>query len=605
MKKASGGNTIPTVTLMTISKSQLPGTRRLFGAIILVAVVVVAVVITFGRQGGRDGSTDRMPLFAVRRGPLTISVAEAGTIKAREQEILKSEVEGQTTIIYLVAEGTRVKKEQLLVQLDSSNLEDKKVDQQIRVQNAEASFIRARENLEVDKNQAESDVAKAELEYRFAGDDLSQYVEGEFPLLLKEAESKITLAAEELERATEKRKWSQRLFDEKYISQTELEADKLTRNRAQLDHELAVSARDLLGDYTRKRKLAELESDVEQTRMALERVRRKARADVVQAKAELNAAEAEFRRQQEKLAKIEQQIEKTRIFAPTDGMVIYATSAKGSWRGNAEPLDEGQSVRERQELIYLPTADSMMAEVKIHESSLAKVRLDLAVRITVDALPGQVFRGRVAKIAPLPDAQSLWLNPDLKVFSTLIHVEGDGKGLRTGMSCRAEIVTEHYADAVYVPVQAVVRVGGTPMVYVMEGKEAEAVPIEMGLDNNRMIRIVRGLVEGQRVLLTPPLATASAPVEQDPLETTGPELDGASAAETAPRQVRAAPKPGDGENLGAESMGGRRTLTPEEREKMRRLVQNLPPEEREKLRQQRRSRRSSRRPGSSGTERER
>jgi len=59
-----------------------------------------------------------------------------------------------------------------LVELDASGLMDQKIDQQIKVQNAEAAFISARENLAVVENQAQSDMDKAELSYSFAKEDL-------------------------------------------------------------------------------------------------------------------------------------------------------------------------------------------------------------------------------------------------------------------------------------------------------------------------------------------------------------------------------------------------------------------------------------------------
>ena len=58
-----------------------------------------------------------------------------------------------------------------------------------------------------------------------------------------------------------------------------------------------------------------------------------------------------------KLAKIETQLSMTKIIAPRDGLVVYATSVQGGGRHRmSEPLQEGQAVRERQELIYLPSA---------------------------------------------------------------------------------------------------------------------------------------------------------------------------------------------------------------------------------------------------------
>ena len=483
------------------------GGRRWLWPVAGVLIVLLAVGWYALAQAG-DGGVDARPIVQVQRGPLTISVAEAGTLRASEQVIIKSEVEGQTTIISLVDEGTMVKEGDLLIELDASALQDQKLEQEIRVQNAEAAFIRARENLEVVKSQGLSDVAEAELAYQFAQEDLTRYLEGEYPKQLKEAESRITLAREELERAEEKLKWSQRLYDEKYISQTELEADRLSSNRARLDYDLAVTARDLLADYTHKRQVTEYESNIDQTRMALDRVQRKARADVIQAEADLKAKEVELKQQQDRLAKLETQITKTRIVSPASGMVVYATSAQGSWRGNAEPLDEGQQVRERQELIHLPTTQSMIADVKIHESVMDKVELGMPAQVTVDALPGRSFTGKVTRIAPLPDQTSAWLNPDLKVYSTEIRLDGEQAGLRTGMSCRVEIFVERYPDALFVPIQSVVRIEGQTTVFVPRGSGAEQRAVEIGLDNNRMVHILAGLDAGERVLAAPPLAAA-------------------------------------------------------------------------------------------------
>jgi HlyD family secretion protein len=555
---------------------------------ILVALGLVAWLATGCESDGEDvgaGTT-----FLVQQGRLTISVTESGTITARDQTVIQSQVEGQTTIIYLVDEGTIVEPGDLLVELDASRLQDELVDQQIRVQNSDAAFVRARENLAVAENQAKSDLARAELDLQFAREDLTQYQEGEYPRALKEAEAKITLAKEQLEQAEDTLLWSEKLLEEKYISQAEYEKDRLARERTKLDHELAVADRELLEQYTRKRKVTELESAIEQAELALERATRKARADVVQAEADLTAKESELQRQRDKLAKIEDQIAKCRIVAPVEGMVVYATSSRGGWRGNAEPLDEGQTVRERQELINLPTTSSMSVEVKVHESNLKKVQDGQPVRITVEALPGRTFAGRVTRIAPLPDAQSVWLNPDLKVYTTYIELVGDPVGLRSGMTCRAEIMVARYDDAIYVPVQAVVRVGGTPTAYVVNGGAPEPRSVEIGFDNNRMVRIVSGLQPGEEVLLAPPLADGTAPepaADEDlPEEAPAPE-PAAQMEPEADEPARPEPTADEDERPRGDRRSRWQNMTDEEREAMRRRFEQMTPEEREALRRQR------------------
>jgi len=583
----------------------------LVGNKLLVLLIAAFVIIGVGVARSKvflenEITASNHPTFTVKRGPLRISVIESGTIKALDQVIIKSELEGRTSILTLVEEGTRVKKGDLLVELDASKLLDQKIDQQIRVQNAEAAFVGARENMAVVENQAESDVDKAELAFGFSKDDLKKYLDGEYPNQVKEGESRLTLAKEEVTRAEEKLEWSSKLYKEKYLSQTELQADALTVKRKGLDLELARNNLDLLKNYTHKRNLAQLESDVKQAGMALERTKRKASADVVQARANLGAKKAEFERQEDKLEKLEKQIKKAKIYAPTDGLVIYATSAQrgGFRRGSTQPLEEGQDVRERQELIHLPTTASSKVEVALHEASLDKVRIGLPVKVTVDALPGETFFGRVARIAPLPDAQSAWMNPDLKVYDTDIHLDNNSDALRTGMSCKAEIIVEQHREATYVPVQSVLLVGGEATVFVVNGKKLEPRKVKIGLDNDRMVRIISGLEVGEIVSLTPPLEAAAIGPEMEemieeigPIQVKTPTPSAPIAKQTPAVRERGQRGPASGpRNQGnltprqrerggpTSDAGNRGDLTPEQRERGRQFFESLSPEEKEKLR---------------------
>jgi len=361
--------------------------------------------------------------------------------------------------------------------------------------------------LAVTQNQAKSDVALATLTLEFARQDLEKYINGEYPYELDKSEAEIGLAEEELTRAAETLKWSKELYEEKYISQTELQADELSKKKKSLDVELAKKSKNLLKDYTYQRNLAQLKSDVSQAEMAMERTERKANANVIQSQAELKARESEYERQKDKLKKVEDQISKTKIYAPTNGLVIYATSASGRW-WHDEPLAEGAEVQEREELIYLPTGNSSKAEVTIHESNLKKTSKGMPAIITIDAIPGKTFYGTVETIAPLPDARSMWMNPDLKVYKTEIHIDGNDPTLRTGMSCQTEIIIQQLEDAFYVPLQAVIRVGKEPTVYVKKGKAFKPQTVKTGFDNSKMIHILQGLDEGQLVLLNPPLKSA-------------------------------------------------------------------------------------------------
>lgn len=556
----------------------------------VVAVAVVALGAWLLLGGSADGSGEAGPVYIAERGPLTIHVTESGNVQAREQVVLKCEVEGQTTIIWIAEEGKHVKKGDLLVELDASARQDELLDQQIRVKNAEAAYIRAREALEITRSQGESDVAKAMLDYEFATVDLKKYVEGEYPKELDELNARIKLAEADLEDAQNTTVWSEKLYEEKYIAEADLTRDQLRRDRAELDLKTATANRNLLVDYTHQRQVRELESNVEQTQMALERVKRQANANLVQEEADLTARELELQRQKERLAKDEDQLKKTKIYSPADGMVVYATTGQDSRRGNEEPLEAGRAVREREELIHLPTANAMLVNIKIHESSLKKVQVGQPVRVTINALPGKEYWGKVSRIAPLPDAQSFWRgNPDLKVFNTEIYLDGQLEGVRTGMTCKAQIIVQQFQDVISVPVQSVVKIGGQPKVYVKRGGKIVPVDVELSLDNKDRIHIKSGLSEGDQVLLNPPLKDTGILVSNDNMIPGADDAQDADAVGTGSVQTPAADATQDNPaqpraDLGQQP-GAQGQLTPEQREQMRQRFENMTPEQREALRQ--------------------
>ncbi len=477
--------------------------RQIYMALGGLAAVAAFCAVLLLNGGGAKDDAGGVLYTKVVEGPLVINVEESGEIQPSQQLILKSEVQGRTSIIFLVPEGQMVQKGDLLVELDASDKADELTSQEITVQNAESNANVARENLEIVKNQADSDIELAELNLQFAKEDLVKYEEGEYPTRLNESKGNVTLAEQTLQQSKDKYEWSKKLYDENFLSESELRSDELTWKHNALSLETAKGNLALLETFTHKRDLAKYKSDVKQYTMALERTRRKSSSSIAQAESQLRASEREYLKQVQRLDKLTNQIAKAKITAPMSGQVIYATSV-GRQR-NREPIQEGQEVWERQDLIYLPTADTFIAKVNVHESSLKSLVTGMPVRVRCDAIPGKVFSGTLARISPMPDNERKWMNPDLKEYPSDIALDGGIGELKSGMSCRAEIVLAQYDKAVYIPVQCVVRIDKSACVWVKTPRGPERREVETGLDNNRFVRILSGLTPGEEVMLTPPL----------------------------------------------------------------------------------------------------
>ncbi|MDO8349062.1 MAG: efflux RND transporter periplasmic adaptor subunit, partial [Planctomycetota bacterium] len=110
-------------------------------------------------------------LFRVKRDDLPIVVRENAELQALRETLVRSEVEGQSTIIYIIPEGSFVKQGDRLVELDVSELVEKRQNQGISVAKAEASLTQARKEKEIlekelttKRNTAQSNLRITEME---------------------------------------------------------------------------------------------------------------------------------------------------------------------------------------------------------------------------------------------------------------------------------------------------------------------------------------------------------------------------------------------------------------------------------------------------------
>lgn len=192
-------------------------------------------------------------------------------------------------------------------------------------------------------------------------------------------------------------------------------------------------------------------------------------------------------------------------------------------------LEEGTIVRQRQELIKLPDVSRMVAEVKIHESRVRQVRPGMMAYVKVETLPGQVFKGSVRKVAILPDSQTSWANPNLKVYATEVLIEDALPELRPGVSARAEVIITNLVKVISVPIQAVAIQQGQRICFVLRGNTTAVVPVTVGWFNDQFIEVTSGLREGDRVLLAPPVES-----EPDGTEESGTATNEVNAVENQP-----------------------------------------------------------------------
>jgi len=494
-------------------------------------LLVLVGVLAGGAYGAhRAGWTDQLlakdevPVLEgapVRRGDLRVSEVVRGNLEAKDSASLRSQLEGRSTIIYLEKEGTRVEKGHLVAELDVTATEDERVRQEIAVQQAELDVTKAEKQVEIQEIENQTDLAAADLEVELARLDLLKYEDeanGDWLLELTKAQEAVQIQKEEETRAKNELDWTVKLADKGFIQANQLEADRLAKQRAEI--ELLQAQRDLEAKikYGNVRKLAELNAEVTNRVQLKLKTEKQAEARMVDFTAALRSAEYKLAREREQLAKNIDQISKGKLYAPEAGLLVY--SREQGRMGNTEVIQEGQEVRERQELMSIPRAGGMVVKASIHETKLKKIHTGQACVITVDAFPNRVFNGRVDFVAVMADSGSWRTNPNLRLYKAEIAMLDGIIEMRPGMSCNVEILIEDLKDVLYVPRQCVLLDGGETIVFMQQGKDSVRRKVEVGLDNAKWVSIESGLVVGDTVLLAPPANFDPAPVpdaQADPM----------------------------------------------------------------------------------------
>ena len=209
-----------------------------------------------------------------------------------------------------------------------------------------------------------------------------------------------------------------------------------------------------------------------------------------------------FSSERTKEAKLEKQIINCKLFAPGDGIVVYANDPQRSFGSNAPQIEEGATVRERQKIFSLPDITRMQVNTKVHESQIDKITPGMKARIRVDAFSETELAGTVLDVAPLPDPTSFF-SSDVKVYTTRVKIDNPLTGLRPGMNAEVTILVDRKENVLSVPVQAILEYSGKDHLAVRTPNGYDRREVELGATNDKFVEVTKGITPGAVVALNP------------------------------------------------------------------------------------------------------
>ena len=269
--------------------------------------------------------------------------------------------------------------------------------------------------------------------------------------------------------------------------------------------------------------LARAEADLSRLRQDLARQREMHQRNLIATEI-FERLQYEVQAQQAQVDLVSLELSYTEITAPIDGVVSERMVRAGNMVNSSDT-------------VFIVTAmEPLQAILNVPERELARLQAGQLARLQVDALPGEMFTGRVARISPVVDSAS-------GTFRVTIALDEHGQRLRPGMFGRFHIVYDRRDEAVLVPVAAVMNEDGRQSVFVVEDGEAQRRSIRVGHRNNGELEVREGLEPGERVVV---IGQASLRSGAQVLVIGDPDP---SAAEDAPDAVEPVTDDGDDEAL--------------------------------------------------------
>jgi len=259
------------------------------------------------------------------------------------------------------------------------------------------------------------------------------------------------------------------------------------------------------------------------------------RARVLQIKASMDQMRAQLSQSRAMLVHSQDILHKTTYTSPINGIVSYLPERIGDYVVPGIQNSNGSF------LMTLSDMSIVTAEVKVDETDIVSVKKGQDADVTIDAVPGKIFKGKVTEIGSqavlrtsgLATTQSTTSNQEAKDFKVVVTIADPPENLRPGLSTTAKIKTAEKKNVLAIPIQALAvrtrkdiddakkNAGGSGVtlaapppsaagypkkeeiqgVFVVNGKKALFRPVETGITGVTDIEVTKGLQQGDEIVI--------------------------------------------------------------------------------------------------------
>ncbi len=528
-------------------------------------IIVLVILAGGGWYGWRHFQKVPIPeiTYDVTKGDVEIAVSEVGVLEPIRKVEIKSKAAGRILQLPVDA-GDKVVKDQLLALIDSSDLmstvaqanaqmvssesrlkqsvlnttvqntdTDANYDRALNAyKNAELRLAQVTREVQTQPQLTKSSLDEAEASERTAKQDVDQFKSVTASTMRIEADASLNEASLRADEAQKNLLRQKNLLTKGFVSQREVDTAQTALASAQaslknaqqkastIEKQIATQQQTVEGRYTMavaalrraqeqaKRdelKYMDLEAQkntYKDAKQALVSARvamlskQSRQQDIISGKSNIVASRSSYKDAQTKL-------DETVIRAPFDGVITQRYIESGELvTSGVSTFSTGMS------LVQLADLSQMKINLLINEVDVRKVQVGMPVVISLDAIPGRMFNGRVQTVAPAAQvgADGNVVQGGVIKFPVRVVIDNPDPILRSGMSCKCKIMVQMAKNVVRLQADALKPTGpNTAEVMIVKPDPKNPAPkatprkVKTGLRGDNFVEIKEGLKPGEKV----------------------------------------------------------------------------------------------------------
>jgi HlyD family secretion protein len=437
-----------------------------------------------GNSGKAPGAAEAIPVrvAGVKRGDIARTIEVTGSLEAENSTMVASKVAGRVASV-LVDEGDHVAAGQALVVLDDQDIRTQVTQAEAGLHVAEARLAQATASQDVTKTKVETDLQQARDGQTQAQARRDLVRQGARAEERRQAEEAVNAARAGYDKAKADYDRAAKLVAEGAISKQMFDGAKAQYEAAESQLHTAEQALLMIQTGARPEELAAAEAALSQAQQGV-RLAEKARdVQLKLAEEDIKTAEAGVAQAKAAATFARQQLADTVISAPYGGAIAQ------------KDVGVGQVITPGVPFMRIVGKGQFSFVAQLSEKDYRAVAAGQEVSVTVDALPGRTFPGRVMSIVPSANKAS-------RSFEVRIGFQDSRGAIRDGMFARGRLLAESRTKTLLIPSIALIETEGRFHVFVVKAGTVSERDVTLGIVNRDDVEVLDGLAEGDQVVVT-------------------------------------------------------------------------------------------------------